>query len=228
MNAVVICVAYSDFLRWTLPVNRKHFSRIVVVTDLSDDATVEVALANDVDVIRTSVFTDSGATFAKYAGIELGLDHIGREGWITLLDADVLIPKTWDQSELHPGNLYCPLRRMCKDYPPPPESKWREYPIDSVMRGAKEYPPPDWFLGYMHTFHASDPHLGVPPWHGHGHNTAARGDMVFFQKWPLRNRIRPSFEVLHIGEERQNWYGRRTPEYGTPASDATGVAKSWP
>jgi hypothetical protein len=37
---------------------------------------------------------------------------------------------------------------------------------------------------------------------------------MFFQRWPEANRVRPDFEVLHLGEPAENWFGRTTPQLG--------------
>lgn len=205
MNAVIVSVQYADFLSWTLPTNRHHFDQVVVVTSTTDQETVEAASPH-AQVIQTDAFTENLAKFNKYAGIELGLDAIGRSGWIAVMDADILLPGELKGVQMQPGNLYVPFRRMCHNCPPPAESDWRNFPRDRV-------PPPWHFLGYCQIFHASDPVLGNPPWHGSGHKSAARGDMIMMEHWPRERRIRPGWEVLHLGEARKNWNGRVTPKY---------------
>lgn len=205
MNAVIVCVNYSDFLSWSLPANRHHFDRFVVVTTPSDHATIEVA-SRYAEVIQTEVFTANCAKFAKYDGIELGLDSLGRSGWMAVMDADIILPRELAGVPLECGNLYSPFRRMCNACPPPGEERWRDFPRDRV-------PPPWHFLGYCQIFHGSDRVLGKPPWHGSGHKTAARGDMIMMERWPRHRRVRPGWEVLHLGEARKNWRGRVTGKY---------------
>lgn len=205
MNAVITSVNYSDFLTWSLPHNAHHFERIVVVTSTTDSATAEVA-SPYAQVIRTDAFTANCAKFAKYAGVELGLDALGRSGLIAVLDADILLPRVLSGVPMQPGAIYSPFRRMCNVCPPPPEENWRDFPRDSV-------PPPWHFLGYCQIFHGDDPALGSPPWHGSGHKSAARGDMIMMEHWPRERRIRPGWDVLHLGEARKNWNGRVTGKY---------------
>lgn len=205
MNAVITCVNYADYLSWTLPANRKHFDRIVVVTTPGDSETIAVA-SQYAEVVETDVFTAGCSKFAKYAGVEAGLDVVGRDGWLAVLDADIVLPNRLSGVQMECGFLYSPFRRMCHQFPPPDETRWREFPRDSV-------PPPWHFLGYCQIFNAADPVLGSPPWHGTGHKTAARGDMVLMEKWPRERRVRPGWEVLHLGEARRNWSGRVTERY---------------
>lgn len=205
MKAVITCVNYADYLSWTLPLNQKHFDRVVVVTAPADTETISVA-SQYAEVVQTDAFTAGCAKFAKYAGLEIGLDAIGRDGWIAIMDADIILPSVLRGVTLECGNLYSPFRRMCNECPPPDESRWSEFPRDRV-------PPPWHFLGYCQIFHAQDSVLGPPPWHGSGHKTAARGDMVFMERWPRERRIRPGWDVLHLGEARRNWSGRVTGKY---------------
>ena len=99
------------------------------------------------------------------------------------------------------GNLYVPLRRLMIDLkqPIPPEEKW---PYLRLHRFFDEY------AGYSQIFHADDPVLGPAPWHDIVWNHAGGGDSVFHQKWPVANKKRPPFEVVHIGPTETNWYGR--------------------
>ena len=39
MNAIITCVNYADYLRRTLPLNLRHFERVLVVTTAEDEAT---------------------------------------------------------------------------------------------------------------------------------------------------------------------------------------------
>lgn len=204
MKAVIVSAGYGDFLSWTLPANRRFFDKVVVVTTPDDELTISVAAACNAECVTTDVFTKNGAQFAKFEGLELGLDRAGRSGWITIMDADIVMPSDWSWEFLIEGRIHSPFRRMHPHCPPPPESEWRKVPRNSQM-------PPYHFLGYMQIFHASDKHLGESPWHGSGHLTAARGDMIMMERWPREERVRAPYDVLHLGEARRNWNGRVTP-----------------
>lgn len=204
MKAVIVSAGYGDFLSWTLPANRRFFDTVVVVTTPDDELTIDVAKSCNAECVTTNVFTENGAQFAKFDGTELGLDLVGRSGWITIMDADIVMPSDWSWSFLLEGRIHSPFRRMYQRCPPPPESEWWMVPRNSDM-------PNYHFLGYMQTFHADDKMLGPVPWHGVGHKTAARGDMVLMEKWPREMRVRPPYDVLHLGAARRNWNGRVTP-----------------
>ena len=60
LEAIVVCVNYSDFLEHTLPENMKYFDRVVVVTSPEDRATQALCNRLGVDFIETTVFYEYG------------------------------------------------------------------------------------------------------------------------------------------------------------------------
>lgn len=244
MRAITVAVGYTDLLALTLPYNRHHFESLTVVTDPRHAEEVSgVCVPNRADVVVTDLFYRGGAVFNKWAALEYALDRIGRNGWLCLMDADVLWPKDWRVYEegeflyyckgnLGPslvqkrGELVTPRRRMCEifgikgDYQIPPQ--W-DHATDGVMADVRPYPPEClWhdfplhrqeveFAGYTQIFHASDPVLGPPPWHQTDWKHAGGADSFFQAKWSQERKIRPPFEVLHLGSAGKNWCGRATP-----------------
>jgi hypothetical protein len=258
MRAILVSVGYTDLLRITLPYNRQHFDDVLVVTSPADAPNVEpLADESRARLFVTDAFYRDGADFNKWLALEEGLDFYGREGWLCLMDADVLWPRglsvepTADGARMFdtvsarlkrqrvPGYLYTPLRRICPlplrlrpdpDCPvcygrgwngtdgplgawqtcpltcsglrPPPEKEWCQYPLH---RNAAEW------AGYSQIFHASDPVLGPPPWHDVTWRHAGGADSFFQEKWPASRKVRPPFEVLHLGEAGVNWCGRAGP-----------------
>lgn len=211
MNAVITCVEYDDYLKVTLPRNVGHFEKILVVTTLKDKKTE--LLANSYDnacSYATDAFYDKGAPFNKGRALEEGFGILGREGWIMVLDADVILPERlvagpwgWEL-----GKLYSPYRRLCVD----PGAAWSDW--DAFPYGPEKDVHPDEFAGYCQVFHALDPRLGKQPWYPQDCPTARQCDSEFWRRWPAEKRIRPQFEVLHLGPLRENWEGRVTPRIG--------------
>lgn len=201
LRAILISVNYHDLLALTLPYNRHHFSSVFVVTTPTDEHTKAVAAANGCHVVETDLFYEGGATFNKWAALEYGLDLMGRDGWICVMDADICWPKQVPKWEgyLQAGCLYTPLRRMGPlTTQIPPESKWKDF---RLHRNTGEW------AGYSQIFHAGDPHLGEPPWYENWKH-AGGADSFFQKKWPRSHKVRPSFEVLHLGPAGVNWCGR--------------------
>ncbi len=211
MKGITVCVDYSDLLEVTLPRNQHHFKQIAIVTAPHDEKTKELVrklsreLPVEITLIITDSFYDDGADFNKWKALEEGLDFIGRKGLLCIFDADVIWPKKLPHSFLPSiGNLYSPVRRMYTDFKSevPPEEYWMNFPLH---RNLAE------FAGYTQIFFGEDPVLGTAPWHEINWRHAGGADSFFQQKWKQKNKIRPDFEVLHLGEAGKNWFGRSTP-----------------
>lgn len=251
-TAVIVCVDHADILANTLPYNRHHFKEVYVVTApkmvrntlngiLVPVCTpdLQVAVAHECHTFITDSFYKYGAHFNKWLGLEEALDYVGRDKWLCLLDADIILPKEIPMS--YPyfdfGNLYTPRRRMMLDYNTqlctvcegsgqvkenvvdpshnlcnkclggcreiviPSEDTWdKEY---KLHRNSSEW------AGYCQIFHGSDPVLEAGRyWHETNWKHAGGADSFFQRKWSAEKKIRPPFEVLHIGEAGANWCGR--------------------
>lgn len=95
MRAVIVSVDYADILHITLPYNASHFEEIVVATTPGDaDTQAVVASIPNARCFLSEDFYANNASFNKFLVVEQALDWFGRTGWITLLDADVLWPRS--------------------------------------------------------------------------------------------------------------------------------------
>lgn len=205
VNAITVCVEFSDLLAVTLPRNAKHFKKVLVVSSHWDTPTAAVVRSvPNAELFTTNAFYRGGAAMNKGAAMEEGLDVLGRAGWMCILDADILLPASVElPGGAVSGNLYTPRRRMLYDV-----TKWMEFLDDW-----SELPlhAPEEFAGYFQLFHANDPVLVERPWYGVNWKHAGGCDSDFQKKWGRRNQVRPPFEVLHLGEDGKNWCGRVTP-----------------
>ena len=209
MRAITVCVEYADLLALTAPWNAFFYDEMLVVTSRDDEKTAalcqDLAKTFPVRCHRTDVFYARKAKFNKFAALEEGLDILGRQGWMLIMDADIAIMKTDHPFTPKIGNLYTPIRHIyenivgLKEIPPQP--KWVKY---RPPRLSEE------FNGYFHLFHASDPVLGPAPWHQTDWTWAGGADTYFHKKWPDRCKVRPPFRCLHLGAPFQNWCGRST------------------
>lgn len=215
MRAFMVAVDYDDLVAVTIPYNRHHFDEVWVVTshqnyDGGQHELRRICADNRIKVYVTDAFYRDGAVFNKWAALERCLDYAGRKGWMCLMDADVLWPKDATFVKF-PGNLYTPRRRMAPwpipgplidpTRPIPAEDHWVLYPLHPQQRE---------FAGYTQIFHADDPALGPPPWHQTDWKHAGGADSFFQAKWPEERKVRPPFDVLHLGDAGANWCGRAT------------------
>lgn len=207
MRAILVAVDYTDLLAVTLPYNRHHFDEVMVVTDPKTswgEQFQQIISGNRANTYITDSFYRGGADFNKWLALEEGLDRFGREGWICLMDADILWPKKLPKMDLSIGSLYTPLCRIKPDFSPPlppPEADWGRF---NLRPNQKEW------AGYSQIFHADDPHLPTPPWHQINWRHAGGADSFFQRNWPADCKIRPPFEALHLGPHGRNWAGRVT------------------
>jgi hypothetical protein len=188
ITTVTVAVDYP-LVRDTTRYNRHHFDRHILITTPDDVDSHEAADAYGGEVFETEVFYDKGAYFNKYAAVEECFNSIGRSGWILCLDADIYIP-TGAEADLHRNTLHTPHRRMGTTLLP--EDHWQRHVRDPYME----------FSGYFHLFHADDM---ATPWFETDWVHAGGADTMFQNRWP--NKIRPHFDVLHVGPGRTNWCG---------------------
>lgn len=203
MKVILVSVDYADLLALTLPYNKHHFEEVLVVTTPQDLKTHRVVYDNRVDLFTTEAFYDNGAMFNKWKALEQGLDFLGREGLLCIMDADVLWPKQISYQEFESGCLYTPLCRLVLEIPKtlPPEKEWDSFPLRPNQT--------EW-TGYSQIFHAEDPCLGPAPWHEINWSHAGGADSFFQRKWDTSKKLRPNFEALHLGPHGKNWCGRVT------------------
>jgi len=208
MKVITVCVEYDDLLAITLPGNAPLFEKILVVTAPHDLKTPQVvASVPNAQLYVTSVFYENDCPFNKAAALEEGFDVLGRDGWLMMLDADIVLPIEDDLygslTQRPPGAIHGPRRHMVRDplaYTGQPWRDWDQWPI---------YPEPE-LAGCCVIFHAADPVLAQRPWLDTRWKHAGGYDSFFQQKWHRSKRLRTDFNVLHLGEDGANWYGRCT------------------
>jgi hypothetical protein len=208
MKAIMVCVDYADLLEVTLERNVGFFDKILVVSTERDAATkslVDQYRGTRVSLYNTDAFYRDGADFNKGLAMEEGFDVLGRDGWITILDADIVLPVDFhDQITKYvtdPQFIYGPYRRMCVK----PEAWNGGYDWAALPRV-----PDREIAGYCQVFNAEAPALQAKPWYGTTWKHAGGCDSVFQAKFPVGARIRMPFDVLHLGQHGVNWHGRVT------------------
>ncbi len=204
VKVVTVSVDYEEELRLSLQANRKVFkSDYLVVTAPDNINTIAICREFGVSVLETDAFYRNRAVFNKWAGLEEGLDVLGRSGWIAILDSDIVFPET-AEINLDEKFLYTPQRKILQDFSGgiPPESEWGALP------GVGHY---EGFPGYAQIFHASSAPKATP-WHRTDLGHAGCADTWFEEHWPRENHAHPNFEVVHLGKPFQNWVGKRLTE----------------
>ena len=209
MKAITTCVDFGDLLALTLPHNATHFDSVLVVTTWEDRETQRVVdKVPNADCLLTDAFHRGGDPFNKGRALDEALWLFPRRGWITVMDADILLPLDVDFSDFVPGCLYSPYRRLCGC---PEDAKhfkdWTTYPEGPERCNGE-------FAGALQCFRLEDPVLlPTVQFYGCDHPTAQGVDTAFWGRWPRSKLCRPLWEVLHLGPTRVNWSGRVTPRW---------------
>jgi hypothetical protein len=230
IEAVVVCVNYSDFLVHTLAKNIELVDRLVVVSHYDDKATHRVCDKFSVDCIKTDVFHDDGDAFNKGRAINLGLSNLRHDGWLLHMDADIMLPHRFrhalSMARLDKSCIYgCDRLNVVNwenwdknKHKTIPQHSWRfmvtpqaEFPVGSRLLHL-EY---GWLpIGFWQLW-SSSVRRNYPIVCG----SAEHSDTLFSIQWPREKRILlPEFFVYHLESESvkmgANWDGRKTKPFG--------------
>lgn len=206
LRAILVSVDYADLLAVCLDQNLHHFKEMLIVSSPDDYDTHRVALEFGVPTYLTDSFYSQGASFNKWKALEEGLDYYGRYGWLCIMDADIVWPQSLPSFLLYQNYLYAPRRRMLLNPSLQALPQEREWDKLSLHPNAAEW------AGYSQIFYAFDEHLPPQtPWHETDWKHAGGADSFFQRLWPKSHKIRPPFQVLHLGQGGKNWCGRVTP-----------------
>lgn len=230
LEAVVVCVNYSDFLAYTLPKNIELVERLVVVSHPDDKLTHRLCDKYSVDCIKTDIFHDDGDKFNKGRAINLGLANLRHDGWLMNLDADIMLPHRFrhalKMAHLNKDFLYGADRLNSASWEnweknkskTIPQHAWRfmitpqsEFPIGSrLLHLEYGYCP----IGYFQLWHSA-----VRRQYPIVCGSAEHSDVLFAVQWPREKRaLLPEFFVYHLESETVkmgvNWDGRKTKPFG--------------
>lgn len=235
IEAVTICVNYSDFLAYTLPLNKQHFDHWVIVTSREDRETQKLCKYHNVECLVTDKFTENGSPFNKAKGINEGLSYLTGKGWMIHIDADIVLPSTFRQMiervPLDQECIYGADRLMCPNFeewtrhmqkPRPMYDNWIYIHMDVFPIAARVadyngdgYAP----IGYFQMWYSGTNRRCLYP---EEHGAADRTDMAFAKKWKREyRRLLPEIVTIHLDSENatvesvgKNWQGRKTIPFG--------------
>lgn len=230
IEAITTCVDHADFLAHTLPLNKSHFDKLIVVTAPEDKGTIKVCDYHGVRYHATDAFRTRWQEFRKGAGINEGLALLDKDSWIVHLDADIILPAHFRQAvasaALDTSMIYGCDRVECQSY-----EAWQKFigkpepaiqgngvfihTTHSPFRFGTRVQFPDaggWIpIGFFQMWHADSGRLVYPE----GHTDAGREDSLFPKQWPRSKRgFLPEVIAYHLESEQApmavNWAGRKT------------------
>jgi len=229
LTIIMTSVDYSDYLQLTLPEAVKY-GRVVVATSPDDDRTIRIAESLGAECLQTYAWNNHRSPFSKGAGINAALEYAKPQGWLLLLDSDIVLlpppPNFWPLSRLDTTCLYGVQRRQC-----PTEQLWRQclnrkswydLPVDPLplvrgrgrkkkVWGGRPTGNPIGLEGYFQLWHYPFDTRGLSEC-----RTAAKYDVELGLRWPDDKRMLlpwAGYTVIHLGPARQNWKGRKTAQW---------------
>jgi len=125
VQAISVCVNYSDFFTWSAINNKNLFDKWIIVTDTKDSKTKMVCEYHGIFCLQTDIFYKN-AIFNKYAGIVEALNYVDDDAFILFLDSDIILPpltkRAFEQLEFRKDTLYGIDRLNCKGI-----AKWVDF-----------------------------------------------------------------------------------------------------
>jgi hypothetical protein len=135
IEAITVCVDYSDFLAHSILFNKAAFDRLLVVTAPHDEPTRRICDYHDVEYLVTPEFYVDGnhmipsasgkgrifePVFSKARGINAGLKVLSKSDWVVHIDADIVMPPRardlFEVAQPLPTHLHGIDRLMLKNY----------------------------------------------------------------------------------------------------------------
>lgn len=237
LEAVTVCVDYSDFLAVTLPHNLKHFDNYVVVTSYEDRETQDLCHHYGVECRTTNLMYIKSQMehhkFAKGRAIDFGLAYLGRTDWTLQLDADTWLPdntRAWlNFANLDSECIYGIDRYSCDSYED--WEKFQHQRYTQHLRHCLVIPPPFPMgariaikeyngyipIGFFQLWNAKKFPQRRYPLNNSG---AEHTDVLHSLQWPDdKRRLLPELLCIHLSSETSskmgaNWHGRTTKQFG--------------
>lgn len=231
IQAVTVCVNYSDFLSHTIANTKTIFDRLVVVTDTKDILTKNLCDFHSVECIQTDAFYVNGG-FNKANGINEGLKVLDSDVWVVHIDADVYLTpisrKILDKLKLNKKCIYGIDRMNCKSFekwnkfitsPTPTHEKGCFVKLDHFDVGnrlshydSECYLP----IGFFQMWHPTASKIKIYP---NDRNTVEHTDVQLSLNFAMQNRrFIPDINCIHLESEAsymgKNWNGRKTKWFG--------------
>jgi hypothetical protein len=233
VNLLIASRGYSDYLAETLPYTLSALhnlpGRRLIVSDFADEDTANVAWMFGCELLMTDAWTQEGATCNKGAVLNRGIETLGDDDPILILDADIALiphhfqcfgPERFDAACIYGADRllvhspaewdYTRLYEMPSRWPGLGEGGSR-LPMDGRSHDSKGHYLP---RGYFQLFHP----IGADNRYPENRQDCDGSDIDFALQWKHFNRhLLTGVIVYHLQLDKQfpgvNWKGRVTPRF---------------
>jgi hypothetical protein len=203
LEAIVVCVGYSKFLEITLPLNKKHFDNVIIVTTPNDLETKRVCDENSVKFVETNRFYENGAIFDKGGSINEGILKLNYGSFVCHLDCDIVLPDNF-RDELKLENLDSNILYGCRRFFIDKYRDWLDY-----KEGKKEKEDFDGLqlggfgCGYIQIWDMQSPKIkGISAPHLYpSYKTAGESDILMLKQFhpDVASVGKLNIDVAHLG-----------------------------
>lgn len=151
LEAVTVCISYSDFLSEVIPHNLPQIDLWTIVTTPEDRATAALCSKYGLRCLKTHCVNRDvmSPRINKARAINYGLAHHSLSGWMLHIDADIVLPpqfrKMAENAELDPTCIYGMDRVNC-----PSAVEWDAFLASPSLQYEWSYlvsPPRGWPMG---------------------------------------------------------------------------------
>lgn len=207
-------IKYSKFLEITLPLNKKSFDNIIIITDPLDLETQRVCRENEVECFCTDKFFENGSKFDNNKAVSWGLKHLKYKDWVISSSPDMIYPDDFREKlnldSLDSSKMYGTSRLFINTY-----KDYLDY--KNGLRDLKSF---DEIIGYgcgfCQIFDLNSPKLkGIPleetlPSNG----IALESDIWFLRRFhsDVRDVGKLDITLIHLGHK--DWGGKIRDESG--------------
>lgn len=218
--AATTCVDYADYFSLVADSWKPVFDQVAVATHPRDQETPLICRQHGFTCVPTEVFFANGATFNMGGGRQVALEALApleADDWVAMLDADIYFPPGYRivTAGRNPDCLYGACRRMC-----PTIEHWHRYLKEGRLDELQPFFPLDkplgLIVGYLQVFRYGTFLNGRLRGRYPQGPSAQAVDTEFAKTFRTHHDPRQRYdlpEVVHLGPNKVNWYGRVTERF---------------
>lgn len=196
-------IKYSDFLKIVLPLNKKHFDNILIVTSPDDTETQSICIENGVDFYCTNEFFANGSKFDNNRAISHSLHRLKYKDWVVSTSPDIIYPDNFREllklESLDENNMYGTSRYFINTH-----KEWLDY-LNGHKKLSDFVEIVGWGCGFCQIFNINSPKLrGIPltetlPSNG----MATESDIWFLRRFhpDVRDVGKLPITLIHLGHQ---------------------------
>lgn len=196
LDVILVSVNYNKYLEKFLSNNTKIFKNITVSTHESDVQCIYLCEKYNVKYLKVDDIVKDGK-INKSIGLNAAIKSIDNPDWILVIDADIIVNKPINISELETDNIYTSGRYICDDIDL--YNKWLMNDISIEEIGRFEN---DRGIGFFQLFNYNMKKLYTDSEYGR-YSESKWSDIIFKQGFLKRKTL--DLDLIHLGPTNRKW-----------------------